>query len=165
MTDLLKVKGWLPEGWAFDKKGNKLMCGLAPGDLCKMLRKQFGTRLRWNELLLQPELNGHPILGTALEKLYVALSERRWRIAQKPAEDAVLRVAQENRFHPVAEYLETLLPPDIRESLWPFLDDGHKPRPTSGDRQQILAKLLESNASIEINLEELRKQFREDDDG
>ena len=25
VTDLLKVKGWLPEGWAFDKKGNKLM--------------------------------------------------------------------------------------------------------------------------------------------
>ena len=131
MTDLLKVKSWLPEGWAFDKKGNKLMCGLAPGDLCKMLRKQFGTRLRWNELLLQPELNGHPLLGTALEQLYVALSERGWRIAQKPAEDAVLRVAQENRFHPVAVYLETLLKaPDLEPidldqigSYWGVQDD------------------------------------------
>lgn len=131
MTDLLQIKGWLHEGWTTDKKGNKLLCGLPPGALCVQLRKQFGKRLRWNELLLQPELNGHSILGTALEKLYVALSEQGWRIAQKPAEDAVLRVAQENRFHPVAEYLETLLkardldPIDLDEigSYWGVQDD------------------------------------------
>ena len=76
MTDLLQVKAWQPEGWTTDKKGNSLLCGMAPGDLCVQLRKQFGTRLRWNELLLQPELNGKPIPGTALEQLYVALSER-----------------------------------------------------------------------------------------
>ena len=113
MSDLLRVE-WLPEGWTTDKKGNTLLSGLSPGDLCVELREQLGTRLRWNELLLQPELNGRPIPWTALEQLYVALSERGWRIAQKPAEDAVLRVAQENRFHPVAAYLETLLKaPDL----------------------------------------------------
>ena len=50
--------------------------------------------MRWNELLLQPELNGQPIPGATLEQLYVALSERGWRISQKPAEDAVLRVTK-----------------------------------------------------------------------
>ena len=102
MTDLLKVKAWLPEGWTTDKKGNRILSSLPPGDLCVELRKTLGKRLRWNELLLQPELNGQPIPGTTLEQLYVALSERGWRIGQKPAEDAVLRAAQENRFHPVA---------------------------------------------------------------
>ena len=95
------------------------------------LREQLGTRLRWNELLLQPELNGRPIPGTALEQLYVAASERGWRIAQKPASDALLRVAQENRFHPVADYLETLLkapdldPIDLDQigSYWGVQDD------------------------------------------
>ena len=76
MTDLLEVKAWLPEGWTTDEKGNKKLSGLPPGDLCVELRKQLGTRLRWNELLLQPELNGQPIPGTTLEQLYVALSER-----------------------------------------------------------------------------------------
>ena len=130
MPDLLRVE-WLPEGWTTDKKGNTLLSGLSPGDLCVELREQLGTRLRWNELLLQPELNGRPIPGTALEQLYVALSERGWRIAQKPAEDAVLRVAQENRFHPVAVYLETLVkapdldPIDLDEigSYWGVQDD------------------------------------------
>ena len=130
MPDLLRVD-WLPEGWTTDKKGNTLLSGLSPGDLCVELREQLGTRLRWNELLLQPELNGQPIPGTALEQLYVALSERGWRISQKPAEDAVLRVAQENRFHPVAVYLETLVkapdldPIDLDEigSYWGVQDD------------------------------------------
>ena len=130
MSDLLRVE-WLPEGWTTDKKGNTILSGLSPGDLCVELREQLGTRLRWNELLLQPELNGKPIPGTTLEQLYVALSERGWRIGQKPAEDAVLRVAQENRFHPVAVYLETLLkapdldPIDLDEigSYWGVQDD------------------------------------------
>lgn len=108
MTDLLQID-WLMEGWVEDKYGNRKLSALPPGDLCVSLRQQLGNRLRWNELLLQPELGGRPIPGTALEQLYVALSERGWRIAQKPASDAVLRVAQENRFHPVAVYLETLV--------------------------------------------------------
>ena len=57
MTDLLDVDDWLPKGWTTDKKGNRLLSGLAPGDLCVELRKQFKKRLRWNELRLQPELN------------------------------------------------------------------------------------------------------------
>jgi len=131
VTDLLQVKAWRPEGWITDKKGNRILSALPPGDLCVVLRDQLGTRLRWNELLLQPELMGQPIPGTTLEQLYVALSERGWRIGQKPAEDAVLRVAQENRFHPVAVYLETLVkapdldPIDLDEigSYWGVQDD------------------------------------------
>jgi hypothetical protein len=57
------------------------------------------------------------------------------------------------------EYLEGVLPPDIRDRLWPFLSD--RPRKQQGDnraRDEILADLLRSNESIMLNLEELRRR-------
>jgi ATP:ADP antiporter, AAA family len=55
------------------------------------------------------------------------------------------------------EYLEEVLPPGIRERLWPFLDAG---RPaTRGDRprEEILAELLRMNESVAMNLSDLRE--------
>ncbi len=57
------------------------------------------------------------------------------------------------------EYLEGVLPPDIRDRLWPFLSD--RPRKQQSDsraRDEILADLLRSNESIMLNLEELRRR-------
>jgi hypothetical protein len=57
------------------------------------------------------------------------------------------------------EYLEGVLPPDIRERLWPFLDDAHPSRSTPPrGRDEILADLMRSHESIVINLEELRRR-------
>jgi ATP:ADP antiporter, AAA family len=56
------------------------------------------------------------------------------------------------------EYLEGVLPADIRDRLWPFLDDGPPPRQLSRSREEILADLLRSNESIVMNLEELRRR-------
>ena len=57
------------------------------------------------------------------------------------------------------EYLEGVLPPAIRERLWPFLED---PRPAANrtirQRDEILADLLRSNASITLNLKELQRR-------
>jgi hypothetical protein len=58
------------------------------------------------------------------------------------------------------EYLEEVLPPVVRERLWPFLDD---PRPTARApraREEILEDLLRSNASIVLNLAELKEKSR-----
>lgn len=58
------------------------------------------------------------------------------------------------------EYLEGVLPVDIRDRLWPFL--GDRPagvRPTR-PREDILADLLRSNESIVLNLEELRRRVQ-----
>jgi hypothetical protein len=57
------------------------------------------------------------------------------------------------------EYLETTLPTEVRQRLWPFLED---PRTRARDQQErprneILAELLQSNQSIMLNLEELRR--------
>ena len=56
------------------------------------------------------------------------------------------------------EYLEGVLPADIRERLWPFLGDGDRPPRQSRPRDEILADLLRSNESILMNLEELRRR-------
>jgi hypothetical protein len=58
------------------------------------------------------------------------------------------------------EYLEGVLPVDIRERLWPFL--GGEPRTVhpSRSREDIVEELLRSNESIMLNLEELRRQAR-----
>jgi ATP:ADP antiporter, AAA family len=56
------------------------------------------------------------------------------------------------------EYLESVLPPAVREPLWPFLEDGrpsaHPPRP----REEVLAALVRSNHSIMLNLEEIKRR-------
>jgi hypothetical protein len=56
------------------------------------------------------------------------------------------------------EYLESVLPAVIRESLWPFLEDSPGRRGKGQTREEILESLMRSNASIQINLEELRKR-------
>ena len=56
------------------------------------------------------------------------------------------------------EYLEGVLPPDLRDRLWPFLTDRPKKRQDSRARDEILADLLRSNESIMLNLEELRRR-------
>jgi AAA family ATP:ADP antiporter len=56
------------------------------------------------------------------------------------------------------EYLEGVLPPAIREHLWPFLEDRGPLVPSTRPRDQIVADLLRSNQSIMINLDELRRR-------
>ncbi len=56
------------------------------------------------------------------------------------------------------EYLEGVLPPDIRDRLWPFLSGRPKKPSDSRARDEILADLLRSNESIMLNLEELRRR-------
>jgi hypothetical protein len=56
------------------------------------------------------------------------------------------------------EYLEGVLPPDIRDRLWPFLSDRPTKPGDSRAREEILADLLRSNESIMLNLEELRRR-------
>jgi len=57
------------------------------------------------------------------------------------------------------EYLETILPEAIRKSLWPFLEDDRKvTSEKSQSREEILAELMHSNQSIELNLAEILKK-------
>jgi hypothetical protein len=57
------------------------------------------------------------------------------------------------------EYLETVLPAPIRERLWPFLEDRRRKEPEGRLREDVLADLMRSSESIQINLEELRRRY------
>ena len=56
------------------------------------------------------------------------------------------------------EYLEGVLPPDIRSRLWPFVDGAPSDAQPGRSREAILDELLRSNESIMLNLEELRRR-------
>ncbi|MEZ5294019.1 MAG: hypothetical protein R2745_23250 [Vicinamibacterales bacterium] len=59
------------------------------------------------------------------------------------------------------EYLECVLPPAIRDALWPYLDDERAASAPRRTREDILEDLLQANRSITINLEAMRHRVRE----
>lgn len=54
------------------------------------------------------------------------------------------------------EYLEVVMPPEVREKLWPFLEEprapGHPPRPP----EEVVERLLSSHQSMRMRLDALR---------
>jgi hypothetical protein len=56
------------------------------------------------------------------------------------------------------EYLEGVLPPAIRDALWPLLEDRREKRKGTRSREEIMADLLQSNQSIMLNLEEIKRR-------
>lgn len=56
------------------------------------------------------------------------------------------------------EYLETVLPSDIRAQLWPFVEDRRLSAKPQKPREEALAELLRSNQSILLNLEDLKRR-------
>lgn len=56
------------------------------------------------------------------------------------------------------EYLDSVLPHEIRDRLWPFLEDRRMPAKARRPREETLADLLHSNESIRANLEELKRR-------
>ena len=57
------------------------------------------------------------------------------------------------------EYLEGVLPPQVRDRLWPFLEDRRPVSRVARPREEILSDLLRSNQSIMVNIEELKKRY------
>jgi len=62
------------------------------------------------------------------------------------------------------EYLDEVLPADIRDRLFPFLGGTEAPR-SRRPREEIVADLLRSNESMQLNLEELRRRDAADGRG
>jgi hypothetical protein len=54
------------------------------------------------------------------------------------------------------EYLEQILPAEVRECLWPFLDaDRRREAPRAGDMDRVVESLLRSHESILLDLRQL----------
>ena len=84
------------------------------------------------------------------------------RAADCPAADCLSRLHTDDPGlrGTALEYLEGVLPPDIRDRLWPFLSDRPRKQSDTRARDEILADLLRSNESIMLNLEELQTTRR-----
>ena len=54
------------------------------------------------------------------------------------------------------EYLESVLPAEIRTGLWPFLEDDGTPRRSGRSQDEILQDLIRSHQSILLHLEALK---------
>jgi ATP/ADP translocase len=57
------------------------------------------------------------------------------------------------------EYLESVLPADIRQLLWPFVEDRRPPAKTTRSREDVLSDLLHSHQSIQLNLEDIKTRL------
>jgi hypothetical protein len=58
------------------------------------------------------------------------------------------------------EYLEVILPTEIREAIWAHIEDRRPAAPTEKSREEVLDSLLRSHHSIEIDLAEIRRRAR-----
>jgi hypothetical protein len=56
------------------------------------------------------------------------------------------------------EYLESVLPPDVRAALWPYLEDRRGPQAprTTKPREAVLDALMLSNGQINVSLQKIR---------
>ena len=104
MTNLANVLKL--DGWETTKNGETKPSKLHVGEWLTILKSHYGSRLRFNQITLLPEVDGLPVKGDQLELLYIDLSEKGWSIEPKPAKDAFLRAAKSNSYHPIQEYLE-----------------------------------------------------------
>ncbi len=56
------------------------------------------------------------------------------------------------------EYLEQILPPAVRECLWPFLDDDRDVHGAARGLDDVMDSLLRSHESIQVDLQRLRQR-------
>ena len=59
------------------------------------------------------------------------------------------------------EYLESILPTRIHRQILPFLEDRPRSPAPSRPREEVLRALLQSNRSIQLNLESLRARLKD----
>jgi hypothetical protein len=93
----------------------------------------------------------------ALLSLVLPLEPLRVAFAGLHCDDEALRAT-------ALDYLESVLPVDVRGSLWPLLAERRLQRPQrpAAAGRDALQELLGSNASIQINLEELRRRLQQE---
>jgi len=90
----------------------------------------------------------HQGMAHVFTLLSIVLPREPLRIAYRGlhTDDSVLRGTS-------IEYLESVLPADVREALWPFIEDGRVRPPMAAPRAEVLARLVQAHPSILINLQ------------
>ena len=77
---------------------------LDPAELMNLMRQQLGSRLRWNIFTQTIELDAKPI--EKIDLYYLEFAEMGIKVSKDLAADALVKVAMENPYDPVREYLE-----------------------------------------------------------
>ena len=117
------VQGWKPTRQTVNERKPSDLC---IGDWSVKCRKWFPS-LRYNELTKFCESNGKKIKPSSVEQLYIVLGEMGWKIDKAKAQDVFEKVAQENSYNPIKEYLEylekdqTIIPADISKLSTTYL--------------------------------------------
>ena len=80
---------------------------LTPAELCSLWRSA-PYKLTFNELTQEVELDQASLPVVEIEEAYIGLSEKGYNADPRTTFDSVLKVAREQRFHPVQQYFERL---------------------------------------------------------
>ncbi len=81
------------------------------------IRRSYPS-LRFNELTQRVELNGQPFQRLELAYLDEAIQDSPIHIGKEFCQDGILKVALENSYHPVKEYLEHLEADPLSQQEW-----------------------------------------------
>ena len=113
MTDLIAVNppnnyavGFIkdfPQGF----KGNELT-RIEGGLLAEKLIDHYQSRIAYNLLTLEPEVDGKKVTLYYLDLFYSYLNMKGYKIRKEAAGDALLIAARQNTYHPVNSYLERI---------------------------------------------------------
>jgi predicted P-loop ATPase len=71
------------------------------------IEDKFGDRLRFNQLFKRVELDGEPFEPPMAKIELIVAYRMKLKSSREDIADCVLRIARENQYHPVSEYLET----------------------------------------------------------
>lgn len=68
----------------------------------------LGSSIRFNELTMQAEWNGHPLSEEDMIDIRLIIERAGFQPIEKDVRPAIMRLARENAFHPVCDYLNGL---------------------------------------------------------
>jgi hypothetical protein len=124
-------------------EGRRLLDGLDEGDDRSFMENMIGERVSQT-------------LAHVFTLLALVLPTEPLRIAYRGlhTDDQRLRGT-------ALEYLESVVPREIRDRLWPFIESQRLPARTARPSDETLDDLMKSSQSILVNLEELKKRIGE----
>ena len=110
MAELIPIDGL---GAGIVKKADDEDKRLRSGQLSLMLRHKFGSKLRFNLLTKNIEVDGEVLSVDEFEGKHVALSEQGWEITPTACRDAISYAAKQNSYHPIREYHDWVATSDV----------------------------------------------------
>ena len=110
MAELIPIDGL---GAGIVKKADDEERRLKSGQLSLMLQHKFGSKLRFNLLTKNIEVDGERLSVDEFEGKHVALSEQGWEITPTACRDAISYAAKQNSYHPIREYLDWVATSDV----------------------------------------------------